>query len=127
MSAPEGLSRRERQIMDILYERGKTSAEEVWGRLPDPPSYSAVRATLRILEQKGHVTHEEQGPRYLYSPTVPREKARRRVMRDMLKTFFENSTEDALAALLDVSSSKLSAGEYDRLAGLIERARKERK
>jgi predicted transcriptional regulator len=86
-----------------------------------------VRATLRILEQKGHARHEEQGPRYLYSPTVPREKARRRVMRDMLKTFFENSTEDALAAMLDVSSSKLSAEEYDRLADLIARARKDGK
>ena len=127
MNPAPGLSRRERQIMDILYERGKTSAEEVWEKLPDRPSYSAVRATLRILEQKGHARHEEQGPRYLYSPTVPREKARRRVMRDILKTFFENSTEEALAALLEVSSSKLSATEYDRLADLIARARKDGK
>ena len=127
MNPAPGLSRRERQIIDILYECGKTSAEEVWEKLPDRPSYSAVRATLRILEQKGHARHEEQGPRYLYSPTVPREKARRRVMRDILKTFFENSTEEALAALLEVSSSKLSATEYDRLADLIARARKDGK
>ncbi len=121
------LSRRERQIMDLVYERGKITAEEVWESLPDPPSYSAVRATLRILEQKGHVRHEEQGPRYIYSPTVAREKARRSMMRHVVKTFFQGSTEDALAALLDVTSSKLSPEELDRLAGLIEKAKKEGK
>ena len=123
----EGLSRRERQIMDILYERGKTSAEQVWERLPDPPSYSAVRATLRILERKGHVQHEEQGPRYLYSPAVPREKARRRAMSHLLKTFFQGSPEEALAALLDVSAPQLSGEELDRLARLIEKAKQEEK
>ena len=121
------LSRRERQIMDLVYERGKITAEEVWESLPDPPSYSAVRATLRILEQKGHVRHEEQGPRYVFSPTVAREKARRSMMRHVVKTFFQGSTEDALAALLDVTSSKLSPAELDRLAGLIEKAKKEGK
>ncbi len=127
MPKETGLSRRERQIMDILYARGKTTVEEVLAGLPDPPSYSAVRATLRILEQKGHVRHEELGARYAYSPTVPREKARRTMMRHVLNTFFRGNPEEALAALLDVSSATLSGAELDRLGQLIEKARKETK
>src|ERR671925_464450 len=96
----EALSRRERQIMDIIYARGQATAAEVTAALPDPPSYSAVRALLRILEQKGHLRHEQDGPRYVFLPTVPRDRARRSAMRHLVRTFFDGSTEDAVAALL---------------------------
>jgi predicted transcriptional regulator len=119
------LSRRERQIMDILYRRGRASVAEVLEELPDPPSYSAVRAMLRVLEEKGHVRHEEQALRYVFSPTVPREKAKRAALRRLLDTFFNGSAERAVAALLDGSAAQLSAEELDRLARLIEKARKE--
>lgn len=118
------LSRRERQIIDILYAQGRATAAEVQALLPDPPSYSAVRAMLRILEEKGHVRHEQDGPRYVYRPTVARENAKRSAMRHMLQTFFDGSAEQAISALLDDSSSKLSDDELDRLARLIERARR---
>ena len=121
------LSRRERQIMDVLYQRGRATALEVQESLPDPPSYSAVRALLRILEDKGHVRHEQDGPRYIFTPKLPRDKARRSAIRHMMETFFEGSPEQAVAALLDVSSSKLSQEELDRLALLIENARGESK
>jgi predicted transcriptional regulator len=121
------LSRRERQILDILYRQGRATAAEVRAELPNPPSYSAARAVLRILEGKGHVRHEEQGLRYVYLPTVPREKARRSAVRHLVETFFHGSAEQAVAALLDASAAKLSTEELDRLAGLIERARKEGK
>ena len=121
------LSRRERQILDILYRRGRASAAEVHAELPNRPSYSAVRASLRVLEQKGHVRHEEQGLRYFFMPTIPREKARRSALRYLLDTFFEGSAERAVAALLDSSASRLSEPELARLAELIERARKEGK
>jgi predicted transcriptional regulator len=117
------LSRRERQIIDILYTQGRCTAAEVQSALPDPPSYSAVRAMLRILEEKGHVRHQQDGPRYVYLPTVARENAKRSAMRHMLQTFFDGSAEQAISALLDDSSSKLSDGELDRLAHLIEQAR----
>jgi predicted transcriptional regulator len=117
------LSRRERQIMDVLYQKGKATALEVQESLPDPPSYSAVRALLRILEDKGHIRHEQDGPRYVFTPKLPRDKARRSAIRHMMETFFEGSPEQAVAALLDVSSSKLSQEELDRLAQLIENAR----
>jgi BlaI family penicillinase repressor len=120
-----GLSRRERQIMDAIYERGRATAAEVLRALPDPPSYSAVRAMLRVLEEKGHVRHEEQGARYVFLPTVPREKARRSALKQLVKTFFDGSTEQAVAALLDLSASKLSDQELNRLSQLIELARKE--
>jgi predicted transcriptional regulator len=120
-----GLSRRERQIMDAIYERGRATAAEVLGALPDPPSYSAVRAMLRVLEEKGHVRHEEQGARYVFLPTVPREKARRSALKQLVKTFFDGSTEQAVAALLDLSASKLSDQELNRLSQLIDQARKE--
>ena len=118
------LSRRERQIVDILYAQGRATAAEVQSLLPDPPSYSAVRAMLRILEEKGHVRHEQDGPRYIYLPTVARENAKRSAMRHMLQTFFDGSTAQAISALLDDSSAKLSDAELDRLARMIEDARR---
>jgi predicted transcriptional regulator len=122
---PGNLSRRERQIMDVLYARGRATAQEVLEALPDPPSYSAVRALLRVLEDKGHVSHEQDGPRYVFAPVVARDKARRSALRRVLDTFFEGSTEAAMAALLDLQSSKLDPEELDRLAKLIAKARKE--
>ncbi|SRR5579871_3380150 len=122
-STHSALSRRERQIMDILYQRGRASAGEIHAALPDRPSYSAVRAKLRVLEDKGHVRHEEQALRYVYLPTLPRERAKRSALNHMLDTFFEGSAEQAVAALLDLNSSKLSEQELDRLARLIEQAK----
>jgi predicted transcriptional regulator len=118
------LSRRERQILDILYQRGRATAADVQVALPEPPSYSAVRALLRILEEKGHVRHEQDGPRYVYVPTLGRENAKRSALRHILQTFFDGSAEQAISALLDDSSAKLSRAELDRLARLIESARK---
>ena len=117
------LSRRERQILDILYKDGRATAAEVQAGLPDPPSYSAVRALLRILEEKGHVRHEQDGPRYVYVPTVARGSAQRSALRHILQTFFDGSAEQAISALLDDDSTKLSAAELDRLARMIEHAR----
>jgi predicted transcriptional regulator len=117
------LSRRERQIVDILYARGRATAAEVQSALPEPPSYSAVRAMLRILEEKGHVKHEQDGPRYVYVPTVARDNAKRSALHHMLKTFFDGSTEQAISALLDDSSSRLSDAELDKLARMIDQAR----
>jgi BlaI family transcriptional regulator, penicillinase repressor len=119
------LSRRERQIMDILYRRGRATAAEIHENLPDPPSYSAVRAMLRVLEEKKHVRHEEKDLRYVFIPTVPREKARRSAIAHVVDTFFEGSAEAAVATLLDLSSRKLSDADFDRLTALIEKARKE--
>lgn len=117
------LSRRERQIIDILYARGRATAADVQTALPDPPSYSAVRAMLRILEEKGHVKHEQDGPRYIYVPTIERDNAQRSALHHMLRTFFDGSAEQAISALLDESSTKLSDAELDRLAQLINQAR----
>jgi predicted transcriptional regulator len=117
------LSRRERQIIDILYARGRATAAEVQAVLPEPPSYSAVRAMLRILEEKGHVKHEQDGPRYVYVPTVGRDNAQRSALHHMLKTFFDGSAEQAISALLDESSTRLSDAELERLARLIDQAR----
>jgi predicted transcriptional regulator len=117
------LSRRERQIIDILYANGKATAADVQALLPDPPSYSAVRAMLRILEDKGHVKHQQDGPRYVYLPTVARDNAKRSAMRHMLQTFFDGSAEQAISALLDDKSARLSDAELDRLARLIDQAR----
>lgn len=119
------LSRRERQIMDVLYRRGRATAAEIHQDLPDPPSYSAVRAMLRVLEEKKHVRHEEKDLRYVYLPVVPREKARRSAAVHMVETFFDGSAEQAIATLLDVSSRELSDEDFDRLSALIEKARKE--
>jgi predicted transcriptional regulator len=118
------LSRRERQIMDVLYQKGAATAAEVLESMPSPPSYSAVRALLRILEQKGHIRHEDRQGKYVFMPTVPRDKAKRSAVRHLLQTFFDGSPEDAVAALLDASSSKLSESELDRLQELIDKARK---
>jgi predicted transcriptional regulator len=118
------LSRRERQIMDVIYRHGKVTAAEVLAELPDPPGYSAVRAMLRLLEDKGHVRHEQDGPRYVYLPTVNRDKARRSAMRHLVRTFFDGSTEDAVAALLQ-GDNGMSEDELSRLSKLIEGAKKE--
>jgi len=119
------LSRRERQIMDILYQRGRASASEIHQALPDAPTYSAVRAKLRVLEEKGHIRHEEEALRYVYVPTMPRDTARKSALRHLVSTFFEGSVEDAMAALLDLSSVKLSPAELDRIQGIIDQAKKE--
>jgi len=119
------LSRRERQIMDVLYRLGRATAADVHQSIPDPPSYSAVRAMLRVLEEKNHIRHEEKDLRYIFIPVVPREKARRSALRHMLDTFFDGSPEQAVATLLDVSARDLSQEEFDRLAALIEKARQE--
>jgi predicted transcriptional regulator len=119
------LSRRERQIMDVLYRLGRATAAEVHEALPDPPSYSAVRAMLRVLEEKQHIRHEAQDLRYVFMPIITREKARRSAVRHLLETFFEGSPEQAVATLLDLSARDLSPQEFDRLAALVEKARKE--
>ena len=119
------LSRRERQIMDVLYRRGRATAAEVRQQLPDPPSYSAVRAMLRVLEGKGHIRHEEEALRYVYRPTLPRERAKRSALKHLVETFFDGSAGLAVAAILDGSAAKLSTEELDRLSQLIEKARKE--
>jgi BlaI family transcriptional regulator, penicillinase repressor len=120
-----GLSRRERQIMDILYGRGKSSASEVREAMPNAPGYSAVRAMLRVLEEKGHVKHEVDGVKYVFSPTVPRDKAKRSAVKHLLDTFFNDSPEQVVAALLDVSSTRMTREELDRMAQMIEKAKKE--
>ncbi len=119
------LTRREREIMDILYRRGRATAHEVLADLAEPPSYSAVRALLRLLEERGHVKHAEDGPRYVYAPAVARGDARRSALAHVVKTFFAGSVEHAVAALVDSPRSKLSREELDRLSDLIDRARKE--
>jgi predicted transcriptional regulator len=124
MSKPP-LTRREREIMDILYRRGRATAHEVLGDLADPPSYSAVRALLRLLEERGHVKHTEDGTRYVYAPAVARGDARKSALTHVVKTFFAGSVEQAVATLVESSRSKLSRDELDRLAEIIDRARKE--
>jgi len=119
------LSRRERQIMDFLYQHGRATAAEVQANLPEPPSYSAVRAMLRVLEEKGHVHHQQDGPRYVYRPRVGRERAKRSALRHLVRTFFDGSREQLVAALLDDGSAQLSEDELDRMARLIDRARQE--
>ena len=117
------LSNRERQIMDILYRDGRATAAEVHERLPDPPSYSAVRATLRILEEKSQVLHEQDGPRYVFRPAVARDKAKRTAIRHLVQTFFDGSPELAVATLLDESASELSKEDFARLEKLIDQAK----
>jgi predicted transcriptional regulator len=119
------LSRRERQIMDVIYRMGSATAAEVRDALPEPPSYSAVRALLRILEDKGHLTHAQDGPRYVYKPVVPRSAARQSALRQVVKTFFGGSTTAAVATLLDMSGSDLSDQELAQLGNLIDRAKRE--
>ena len=119
------LSRREREIMDIIYQRGQATAAEVLENMHNPPSYSAVRALLRVLEEKGNLRHEQNGPRYVFRPTVPHGRATRSALKRMLEVFFNNSTEAAVAALLDISHSRLTPDEWERLFTLLERAKKE--
>jgi predicted transcriptional regulator len=125
MKGQKNLSRRERQIMDVIYELNEATAAQVLERLPNPPSYSAVRALLRVLEEKGHLNHKQDGPRYVFVPTLPREEARQSALKHLLDTFFDGSTEEVMAALLDISEEKLSEDDYKRLSELIEKARKE--
>lgn len=119
------LTRRERQIMDIVYRLGRATAAQVQENLPDPPSYSAVRALLRVLEEKEHLRHVQEGPRYVYLPTVPPEKARRSALRRVLRTFFDDSAEKAVAALVTMSASDLSEEELERIRERIEQATEE--
>lgn len=123
----ENLSRRERQIMDVLYRNGRASAAEVRQEMPEAPSYSAVRALLRILEEKGCAEHDEEGPRYVYRPTAPLKTARRMAARRLLETFFEGSVPLAVVTLLDVSTKNLSEEELVKLQNRIEKAKKEGK
>jgi BlaI family penicillinase repressor len=119
------LSRRERQIMDIIYSRGQVTVSDVLAGMPDPPSYSAVRAMLRILEEKGYVRHEQDGPRYVFKPVVSREEARKSAVKHLMRTFFDGSTEKAMAAILDASDISLTEETYRRLRKLIDQARSE--
>lgn len=125
MKEQKNLSRRERQIMDVIYELEEATAAQVLERLPNPPGYSAVRALLRVLEEKGHLNHKIDGPRYVFIPTLPREEARETALRHLLDTFFEGSTEKVVAALLDISEETLSDEDYQRLSLIIANARKE--
>ena len=121
------LSRRERQIMDIIYGLGQASVTQVRHGMSDAPSYSAVRALMRILEEKGHLKHTAEGKRYIYAPTASRKQASRSAVRRLLRTFFDGSTEQALAALLEVSRDGPTPEELQRLSTLIDNARKEGK
>jgi predicted transcriptional regulator len=125
MKGQKNLSRRERQIMDIVYVLGKVSVAQVLERIPNPPSYSAIRALLKVLEKKGHLKHKQEGPRYIYFPTLPREEARQNALKHIMQTFFDDSTEDIVAALLNISEGNLSEIDYKRLSELIKKARKE--
>lgn len=122
-----GLSRRERQIMDLIYELNRATGPEIQSRLPDNPSYSTVRTLLRVLEEKGHLTHIEEGLRYVYLPTVPREAAQQSALQRLLQTFFAGSAKQAVAALLDPASFSLSREELDQLTQLLEQAKQARK
>ena len=119
------LSRRERQILDILYQRGQATAADVQAALPEPPSYSAVRALLRILEEKGHVRHEQDGPRYVYLPTVPQDTAKQVALTHLLGTFFNGSVEAAVMALVQLDETKLSQNDLEKLAARIREAESE--
>jgi predicted transcriptional regulator len=119
------LTRRERQIMDILYKRGRATANEVLDELTGASHYSTVRTQLRVLEEKGHVTHEEDGVRYVYMPAVPRRAARKSALRHLVDTFFDGSAEQVVAAVLGGEGAKLTEEELDRIADLIDKAKKE--
>jgi predicted transcriptional regulator len=119
------LSRRERQIIDILYRRGRATAAEVMEELPADTTYSTVRTQLRVLEEKGHVTHEQEGQRYIYSPAVPRGTVRRSALKHLVETFYEGSVEQAVAALLGGEGARLTDEQLDRIQDLIKKARKE--
>lgn len=119
------LSRRERQIMDILFRRGRATAAEVMADIPGEPTYSTVRTQLRVLEQKGHVRHEQDGPRFVYMPVVRRQTARRSALRHVIDTFFDGSPERVVEALLGGEASKLSAEELERIEALVQKARED--
>jgi predicted transcriptional regulator len=119
------LTRRERQIMDILFRRGRATAAEVMEELPGEPSYSTVRTQLRVLEEKGHVRHEEDGVRFIYAPAVTRQAARKSALRHLVETFFDGSPEKAVAALLGGEGSKLTDEQLDRIADMIDKTRRE--
>jgi predicted transcriptional regulator len=119
------LSRRERQIMDVLYRRGRATAAEVMAELPGEPNYSTVRTQLRVLEDKGHVRHEEEGLRYVYAPAVPRHAARKSALKHLVDTFFDGSAEQVVAAVLGGEASRLSDEDLERISELIEKARKD--
>lgn len=125
MTRSEGLSRREREMMNIIFRQGKATATDVLEAMAEPPSYSAVRATLRVLEQKGHLRHQHDGTRYVYIPTVNREKARISALDHLLTTFFEGSAASVVATLLEQSKDQMTPDELDRLSSLIDQARKE--
>lgn len=119
------LSPRERQIMDVLFRRGEATAAEVMAEIPDPPSYSAVRATMRTLEDKGHIVHHEDGPRYVYLPAISADKARKDALQHVVRTFFAGSAEQALTALLEISDARVGNKELERLRKQIQTARNE--
>jgi predicted transcriptional regulator len=121
-----GLSRRERQIMDILFALGRATGPEIQERLPDQPSYSAVRTILRVLERKGHIRHVEEGLRYVYLPVVERETAKQSAIQRLISTFFEGSAKAAAAAFIDPAASQLSAEDLKELEAMIRKARKEK-
>ncbi len=119
------LPRREREIMDALYQSGEATVNEVIERMPDPPSYSAVRATLRVLEDKGLVKHKQDGPRYVYLPAIPTQKAGFAALKHLVQTFFDGSAEQALVALVQMSDANLTQAELERLSDRISKAKKE--
>jgi predicted transcriptional regulator len=123
--ADAGLSRRERQIMDVVYRRGSATVADVRADIPEPPSYSAVRALMRVLTEKGHLVHAQEGPRYVYTATTPREEARASALERVLRTFFDGSATDAMAALMELSAEEMSEEELDQLESMIENARRE--
>lgn len=123
-SSPPSLSRRERQIMDVVYARGKASAAEIHAALPDAPTYTTVRGLLRVLVEKGHVRHEQQGRRYVYLPSTPRDKAGASSIAHVVRTFFAGSPADAMAALLGSQKGRISDAELARLAALVAKARR---
>lgn len=127
MPNPAALSRRERQIMDVLYRQGRATAAEVMEALPGTPSYSTVRTQLRVLERKGHVRHEEQGVQFIYLPAVPRRAARKSALKHLVETFFDGSIEKVVAALLGGDGIRVSDEQLDRIAEQVEKARKPRR
>ena len=127
MPEKDTLTRRERQIMDVLYRLGSATAADVQGNIADAPSYSAVRALLRILVDKGHIKHSYDGPRYLYAPIVSRPVAQKSALKQLVKTFFDGSPSNAVAALLEMSGKDLSGGELEKLAKIVEQAKREGK
>ncbi|HJP86605.1 MAG TPA: BlaI/MecI/CopY family transcriptional regulator [Gemmatimonadaceae bacterium] len=120
----EQLGRRERQIMEIVYRRGSATAADVLADLPDPPTYTAVRGMLRLLESKGHLRHEQDGPRYVYHPTIDPDRVGKNAVRHLVRTFFDNSASSAVAAMVGIYEDRLTDEDLDKLERLIERARK---